>query len=174
MRLSFYLMGMCAALILAIGCSGSEEAQTPENERYTLSNLNRIYGRMQETELSDLKDDLSVIINERLSCYSKNLKTFERVRECRKKYVRSIVTLCRKRIKSAPRLGDAILCFQYCPISHAVCMGDSIDCENVDCVSSEARCIEYCLDVHWRGGTFPFIVTLPQGGETAGGLRGGE
>ena len=160
MRLSSYFVGICAALILAFGCSGSHEAQLPENERYTLSNLNIVYGRMEKTELSDLKDDLAEIINERQSCYSRNLKTFERVKECRKKYVRSIVALSRERIKSAPQLGDAILCFQSCPISHAICMGDSIDCENMDCVSSEARCIEYCLDTHWRGGAFPFGVTL--------------
>jgi hypothetical protein len=36
MRLSFYFVGMCAALILAFGCSRSHEAQLPENERYTL------------------------------------------------------------------------------------------------------------------------------------------
>lgn len=150
-RLGLCIIGVCA--VLTLGCSGSKESRSSEMQRHSLSRVNALYAEMENCEVSDLKEDLSGIIKERLTCYSDNLVTMERVRECRKKYVRSIVAVSRSRIKSAPKLGDSILCFQYCPISEAVCQGDNIDNPTADCVLKEVQCIEYCLDMHWRGGT---------------------
>jgi hypothetical protein len=31
-----------------------------------------------------------------------------------------------------------------------------------ECIEMEAKCIEYCLDVYWRGGTFPHGDTYIQ------------
>ncbi|RJQ57687.1 MAG: hypothetical protein C4530_12145 [Desulfobacteraceae bacterium] len=140
---------------LALGCSGSVRTAAVDRMQHSLSQINFSYARMQKTELSDLMEDLSAIIHERLDCYSQNVMALDRVADCRKKYIRQIVELCRRRIKSAPRLGDAILCLQYCPISQAVCRGDNIDLEDADCTPAESKCIEYCLDLFWRGGTLP-------------------
>jgi len=32
----------------------------------------------------------------------------------------------------------------------------SLQCfQELECIEMEARCIEYCLDEYWRGGSFP-------------------
>ena len=162
-RLSPGFLGLCATAILALGCLGAcKTIDASQPYRLNLSAINTVYAEMQATELSDLDNDLAEIINERLACYSKNLMAPERVRECRKNYVRQILELCRQRIQSAPRLGEAILGFQYCPISHAVCKGDNIDDEDVDCILAEIKCIEYWLDRYWRGGGFSRDIMFPE------------
>ena len=157
------LLGLFVAGFLALGClSACKTTRPSDTSEITLSRMNAAYAEMEATELSALKDDLAEIIRERMKCYSENPMALDRVRECRKQYVLQIVELCRDRILSAPMLGNAILCFQYCPISNAVCRGDDIDSPSVDCIPMESKCIEYCLDLYWRGGDYPPVIPSPQ------------
>lgn len=149
------LFVMCTLVLVNCRCSGSIEAEPSGNKAYDPSSVSAWHAQMEGTELSDLQDGLFAIIEERITCYQNNLMTSERFQECGRKYVRSIVHLCRERIRSAPMLGDSILCFEYCPMTHALCQGDNMDGKSMDCIEQEAQCIEYCLDQHWRGGPYP-------------------
>ncbi len=148
------IIGTFVLVLAAFSCSGSMDTEHSGRRSYNLDSANNWHALLEGTELSDLQDDLFGIINKRIACYQNNLMTVERVRDCRKTYVRDIVNLARERIRSVPKLGDSILCFQYCPMSHALCEGDDINGTSNDCIAEEARCIEYCLDQYWRGGTF--------------------
>ena len=57
-------------------------------------------------------------------------------------------------INSAPLRGLFIRCVRECPIAGSLCNGEP-GASEAECIKTEARCIETCLDQFWRGGTFP-------------------
>lgn len=113
------------------------------------------YELVKQTETSEkIYDELIKIINNRKNCFVSHTSYNARTNSCRKEYVNALFRLARENIKSAPMPGLFIRCIRECPISGSLCSGEEGTSEK-ECIETEAKCIEFCLDEHWRGGTYP-------------------
>lgn len=89
------------------------------------------------------------IINDRLSCYENNPEYVKRVSLCNDGYLKSIVNAARVEIHARPSLGEFIGSVRACPIMFGMCRGAGNSVER--CILFERQCIDYFLDVYWRG-----------------------
>lgn len=89
-------------------------------------------------------------IRERLQCYEENHDYTQRIQVCNNAYVKKIVALAREAIHSRPNIGEFVLNVDKCPIVYNLCMGQT-DQDRDRCVLFERQCIDYTLDVFWRG-----------------------
>lgn len=113
------------------------------------------YEQSKLTVLSEeLHSDLIRIIEARKECFSSQKSYDGRSATCKRAYVNEIVRLARNKIKSAPMRGLFIRAIRECPIAGSLCNGE-YGMQEIECIEMEARCIEYCLDQYWRGGSFP-------------------
>lgn len=113
------------------------------------------YEQIRKTILShELHFELLKIIKARKECFSTQKSWDARSVSCKRKYVNDIVLLARDKIKSAPMRGLFIRSIRECPIAGSLCKGEE-GTQELECMEMEARCIEYCLDAYWRGGSFP-------------------
>jgi hypothetical protein len=88
-------------------------------------------------------------ISERIQCYLTTQIPNDRHAKCVIPYLEKVVEIARGNIKSSPQLGKFLKAVQYCPVVYSMCNGD--DFETVDCKLIECRCINYALDMYWRG-----------------------
>ena len=89
-------------------------------------------------------------IQNRLKCYEENHDYGQRIQICNNKYVKSLVRHARKGIHSRPSLGEFVLNVDMCPILYNICMGQTED-DKERCILFERQCIDYTLDMFWRG-----------------------
>ena len=111
------------------------------------------YETISETRLSELEEVLVETVNARVDCYGE-LSYDKKLLECRKQYMRTVLEIARQNIKSSPSLGEFMLCVRDCPLTHALCRGTDWNwaSDPSECIETEARCLEWCLDAYWRGG----------------------
>ena len=111
-----------------------------------------MYSAIKTKEQSELKPLLIEIIDKRLQCYSEKADFRMRLKNCRKTYMHQVLRTAREEIKSAPSLGEFMLCIINCPFVFSMCKGEENGShENVDCRDIECLCIEDCLDRFWSG-----------------------
>lgn len=131
---------------------------TNKQENYDKNAINQAlehYKQIQTTILSDeLHSELLRIIKARKECFSTQKSYDARSVTCKREYVNDLVRLARDKIKSAPLRGLFIRGIRECPIAGSLCNGEE-GTQELECMETEARCIEFCLDAYWRGGSFP-------------------
>lgn len=152
MGLTLILLGVLALLIYF------HHKETNRRDLYNKKAIKlslETYELIKTTELSDtLHDRLVEIIQARKDCSAIQVSYDERNSRCRKAYINEIFQLARANIKSAPMPGLFIRTIRECPIAGSLCNGE-VGRSEAECIEMEVRCIEYCLDQYWRGGTFP-------------------
>lgn len=149
---------ICLLLFGVVGFGVYELASKNKQEDYSEKAINASlekYEKIKKTHLSkDLRKELISLIEERKDCFATRISYKNRSATCKRGYVNEIVLLARKKIKSAPMRGLFIRCVRECPIAGSLCSGEE-GTQEEECIETEARCIEYCLDEYWRGGIFP-------------------
>ncbi|MBU0973643.1 MAG: hypothetical protein KKC20_23590 [Proteobacteria bacterium] len=147
-----FVSGLICALVYGYQYKGHR--QDNYDKKAIESSLEK-YELAKKTEVSEqLRDPIFKIIQDRKDCYSSQVAYSERNNTCKRAYTNIIVQLARDTIKSAPMRGLFIRCIRECPIAGSLCNGEPGTNEQ-DCIKTEARCIEFCLDNYWRGGAFP-------------------
>ncbi|WP_163340340.1 hypothetical protein [Desulfopila sp. IMCC35008] len=147
-RLALIVLCIIGYIILA-GRTTNETG--PDLSKPTTDFFFDFYKSVQKTEPSELADNLVTIVEKRLDCYDHQYAVGDRIKECQKEYLLSLVTTARTNINSAPLLGKAIPAFKLCPVIYAMCKGETEGATNTDCINMEVRAIEYFLDQYWRG-----------------------
>ena len=110
-----------------------------------------LYSNVRETLPSEVnaRENTQAIQN-RLKCYEENHDYGQRIQICNNKYVKRIVHYARKAVHSRPNLGEFVLNVNLCPILYNICMGQTED-DKDRCILFERQCIDYTLDMFWRG-----------------------
>ncbi len=111
----------------------------------------QMYGHVKETRDSDYSHVFNIIIRLRQTCFAKSDMASLELRQCMDDYTKSVIHLSRKFVNSVPRLPKFIQCLSKCPIMHSICEGDRTLGYTKNCMVIERNCIEYCLDLYWRG-----------------------
>ncbi len=111
------------------------------------------YETVRKTELSEFEGLLEKVAKERFACYADISAYDKRLVNCRKQYMNDILEIARQNIKSAPSLGEFMLCVRDCPLAYSMCRGVDTDgdYEPSECIEAEVQCVEWCLDTYWRG-----------------------
>lgn len=113
--------------------------------------VRELYERVRNTMPSGVNaEGNAAAILERLKCYEENHGYTQRIQICNNAYVKQIVGLAREAIHSRPNIGEFVLNVDKCPIVYNLCMGQT-EQDRERCVLFERRCIDYTLDVFWRG-----------------------
>lgn len=89
-------------------------------------------------------------IRSRLKCYEDYHEYSQRIHICNNAYTKKIVRLARESVRSRPSLGEFAAHVGMCPILHNLCMGQTEN-DKERCIQFERQCIDYTLDVFWRG-----------------------
>lgn len=89
-------------------------------------------------------------IRERLSCYEGYHDYTQRIKICNNTYIKEVVRLARQSIHSRPSLGEFVLNVGICPVLFNLCTGQTNN-DRERCILFERQCIDYTLDVYWRG-----------------------
>ena len=110
-----------------------------------------LYSNVRDTLPSEVNAaENTLTIQNRLRCYEENHDYGQRIQICNNKYVKGIVHHARKAVHSRPNLGEFVLNVDLCPILYNICMGQTED-DKERCILFERQCIDYTLDMFWRG-----------------------
>ena len=110
-----------------------------------------LYNNVRDTLPSEVNAvENTQTIQYRLKCYEENHDYGQRIQICNNKYVKRIVHYARKAVHSRPNLGEFVLNVNLCPILYNICMGQTED-DKDRCILFERQCIDYTLDMFWRG-----------------------
>ena len=113
--------------------------------------VRELYNNVRDTMPSEVNAvENTQTIQNRLKCYEENHDYGQRIQICNNKYVKSLVRHARKGIHSRPSLGEFVLNVDMCPILYNICMGQTED-DKERCILFERQCIDYTLDMFWRG-----------------------
>ncbi len=113
--------------------------------------VRELYNNVRDTMPSEVNAvENTQTIQNRLKCYEENHDYGQRIQICNNKYVKSLVRHARKGIHSRPNLGEFVLNVDMCPILYNICMGQTED-DKERCSLFERQCIDYTLDMFWRG-----------------------
>ena len=113
--------------------------------------VRQLYNNVRDTMPSEVNAaENTQTIQNRLKCYEENHDYGQRIQICNNKYVKSLVRHARKGIHSRPSLGEFVLNVDMCPILYNICMGQTED-DKERCILFERQCIDYTLDMFWRG-----------------------
>ena len=113
--------------------------------------VRELYNNVRDTMPSEVNAaENTQAIQNRLKCYEENHDYGQRIQICNNKYVKSLVRHARKGIHSRPNLGEFVLNVDMCPILYNICMGQTED-DKERCILFERQCIDYTLDMFWRG-----------------------
>lgn len=113
--------------------------------------VRQLYNNVRDTMPSEVNAaENTQTIQNRLKCYEENHDYWQRIQICNNKYVKSLVRHARKGIHSRPSLGEFVLNVDMCPILYNICMGQTED-DKERCILFERQCIDYTLDMFWRG-----------------------
>ena len=110
-----------------------------------------LYNNVRDTLPSAVNaEENPLTLQNRLRCYEENHDYGQRIQICNNKYVKGIVHHARKAVHSRPNLGEFVLNVDLCPILYNICMGQTED-DKERCILFERQCIDYTLDMFWRG-----------------------
>ena len=110
-----------------------------------------LYNNVRDTLPSEVNaEENTLTIQNRLRCYEENHDYGQRIQICNNKYVKGIVHHARNAVHSRPNLGEFVLNVDLCPILYNICMGQTED-DKERCILFERQCIDYTLDMFWRG-----------------------
>ncbi len=110
-----------------------------------------MYHEVKESPLTLTSEACTPIIDRRLQCFGQaKLKGME-LRYCTQEYSFAIMEQVGKSLDSLPQKAPFLQCVHLCPIMHNMCMGDNHELFHEVCITTEQRCVEYCLNQHWRG-----------------------
>lgn len=113
--------------------------------------VRHLYNNVRDTLPSEVNAaENTQAIQDRLKCYEENHDYGQRIQICNNKYVKKLVQHARKGIQSRPNLGEFVLNVDMCPILYNLCMGQTED-DKERCILFERQCIDYTLDMFWRG-----------------------
>ena len=136
------LLCLCAAPLV-----GAKDLTGNSNIQF----VRELYNNVRDTMPSEVNAvENTQAIQNRLKCYEENHDYGQRIQICNNKYVKSLVRLARKGIHSLPNLGEFVLNVDMCPILYNICMGQTED-DKERCILFERQCIDYTLDMFWRG-----------------------
>ena len=143
-------LALCLALMLSL-CSAHAVRAKDLTGNSNIQLVRELYSKVRETLPSEVNaQENTQAIQERLKCYEENHDYGQRIQICNNKYVKHIVHNARKAVHSRPNLGEFVLNIDLCPILYNMCMGKTED--NKDrCILFERQCIDYTLDMFWRG-----------------------
>jgi len=110
-----------------------------------------LYDRVRNTLPSEVNaTENTEAIRNRLKCYEEKHEYLGRIQICNNAYVKRIVDLARRSVHSRPSIGEFVLNVDMCPIVYNLCMGQT-ERNRERCILFERQCIDYTLDVFWRG-----------------------
>ena len=113
--------------------------------------VRELYNNVRDTLPSEINAEQNTqAIQNRLKCYEENHDYGQRIQICNNKYVKSLVHHARKAIRARPNLGEFVINIDFCPILYNICMGQTDD-DKERCILFERQCIDYTLDMFWRG-----------------------
>lgn len=142
-----------ALLLTALLCLYTEHV-TEAKDLTGNSNIQlvrQLYNNVRDTMPSEVNAvENTQTIQSRLKCYEENHDYGQRIQICNNKYVKNLVRHARKGIHSRPNLGEFVLNVDMCPILYNICMGQTED-DKERCILFERQCIDYTLDMFWRG-----------------------
>ena len=142
-----------ALLLTALLCLYTERAVEAKDltGNSNIQLVRQLYNNVRDTMPSEVNAvENTQTIQNRLKCYEENHDYGQRIQICNNKYVKSLVRLARKGIHSRPNLGEFVLNVDMCPILYNICMGQTED-DKERCILFERQCIDYTLDMFWRG-----------------------
>ena len=142
-----------ALLLTALLCLYTERAVEAKDltGNSNIQFVRELYNNVRDTMPSEVNAvENTQAIQNRLKCYEENHDYGQRIQICNNKYVKSLVRLARKGIHSRPNLGEFVLNVDMCPILYNICMGQTED-DKERCILFERQCIDYTLDMFWRG-----------------------
>ncbi len=110
-----------------------------------------MYHEVKEAPLTQVSESCTPIIKKRLQCYGEaNLGGME-LKYCTQDYAFAIMRQAKEAHSSLPNKAPFLQCVSLCPIMHNMCMGENPEMLHKACIETERRCVEYCLNQHWRG-----------------------
>ena len=142
-----------ALLLTALLCLYTERAVEAKDltGNSNIQLVRQLYNNVRDTMPSEVNAvENTQAIQNRLKCYEENHDYGQRIQICNNKYVKSLVRHARKGIHSRPSLGEFVLNVDMCPILYNICMGQTED-DKERCILFERQCIDYTLDMFWRG-----------------------
>ena len=142
-----------ALLLTALLCPYTERAVEARDltGNSNIQFVRELYNNVRDTMPSEVNAvENTQTIQNRLKCYEENHDYGQRIQICNNKYVKSLVRHARKGIHSRPNLGEFVLNVDMCPILYNICMGQTED-DKERCILFERQCIDYTLDMFWRG-----------------------
>ena len=142
-------LALCLALFCLFPAPAAWAKDLTGNSNIQL--VRELYNNVRDTLPSEVNAaENTLTIQNRLRCYEENHDYGQRIQICNNKYVKSIVHHARKAVHSRPNLGEFVLNVDLCPILYNICMGQTED-DKERCIRFERQCIDYTLDIFWRG-----------------------
>jgi len=139
---------LAAALCLWLSASASAaDLSGRSNIRVVRDLYDRVFNTLP-SEVNAMEN--TEAIRDRLKCYEEKHEYLGRIQVCNNAYVKRIVALARASIRSRPNIGEFVLNVDMCPIVYNLCMGQTHQ-DKERCILFERQCIDYTLDVFWRG-----------------------
>ena len=150
MRLHPVKGGLILGVALAVGITLLPSHTYQVAQLNTMQASLALYRQVQKTKLSATSRELFYdTVNKRLDCYLQHGDYLDRLQICNRNYVNTIIEKARIQLKTMPAVGAFARELRMCPIVYAICMGECGDREK--CIEMELRCIDYYLDLYWRG-----------------------
>ncbi len=111
----------------------------------------RLYRNSERTQLSTTSWELfRGTVSKRLACYREHGFWVDRIQTCNYAYVSGIIDSARKRIRAMPAVGIFVREVRNCPEVYAIAMAKTSG-DKEKSMDMELRCIDYNLDLYWRG-----------------------
>jgi hypothetical protein len=143
-------LALCLTLLLSL-CPAPAARAKDLTGNSNIQLVRELYGKVRETLPSEVNaEENTLAIQNRLKCYEENHDYGQRIQICNNKYVKAIVHNARSAVHSRPNLGEFVLNIDLCPILYNMCMGKTED-NKERCMLFERQCIDYTLDMFWRG-----------------------
>lgn len=110
-----------------------------------------MYHEVKEAPLTRTSEACTPIIEQRLQCFGHAKLKGTELKYCTQEYAFAIMEQAKETHSSLPNKAPFLQCVKLCPIMHNMCMGDNTELLHNTCIDTERRCVEYCLNKHWRG-----------------------
>ncbi len=113
--------------------------------------LRAMYAEVKATSLSGMARAFAPIVRTRINCFTHSERSMVVRNRCLSRYVDKVVAQTESDVKSLPDKPAFMICVRRCPIMASMCKGEASSNGIMDCSETELRCLDYCLDQHWRG-----------------------
>ncbi|MFV0349546.1 MAG: hypothetical protein ACK5JO_13265 [Halodesulfovibrio sp.] len=147
-RICLYALLLCMCLALADTTTATAQDLT---DKTNINLVRERYRKVSQTlpSVVNAKENEEAI-RERLNCYEGYHEYSQRIKICNNAYIKKIVRVARQSVHSRPSLGEFVLNVGICPVLYNLCMGQTEN-DREECILFERQCIDYTLDVYWRG-----------------------